>query len=270
MGEDLTTMLRSSNPVTEAAAYDPAAQRRLVDRAMGAPVADSVSGRPRIRRALSAAATVAALAAAATVWGNVHSAPVATAGIQLTRDGSDYVVRITEPERDSRELTAALKAQGLDIEVATVPVSPSLVGSIVAEGSTGGSAALQALSPEPCLALRGCEVGFRAPVGFTGDWSVSVGRRARPREDYASTASSFSPGERLACSPLLGQPVPDVVAALHGLGLTLEYRGAPNDSQDPTDYTGMLVEDVSPLSKDHVVVFARTGPLLDLRKPDGC
>jgi hypothetical protein len=125
---------------------------------------------------------------------------------------------ITNPLAAASQLTAVLRAHGLNITVQTVPVSPSLVGAIVYS-----DAPIIRTLWKPSCRVTGCPVGLVIPLGFTGSAEIAVGRPARPGEGYQSTADVFAPGEALHCSGLLGARATAALPVLRKLGLHVTW-----------------------------------------------
>ncbi|MGH9070322.1 MAG: hypothetical protein ACRDX8_03915 [Acidimicrobiales bacterium] len=145
-------------------------------------------------------------------------------------NGSDVAV-ITEPLAAKSQLDATFRRHGFDISVNVVPVSPSLVGSIVYS-----DIGVEPLQSGACFGGGGggCWVGLVIPNGFTGQGNVTVGRAARPGEAYASTADAFGPGEVLHCSGLLNAPVSDALPVLKATSLKVVWaETSPANTQAP-------------------------------------
>ena len=165
------------------------------------------------------AATVAAIGGLALGLFVLHS-PVpgrrapAEQLVALTIRHGTVTVLITNPLAAAGQLTAALRAHGLNIIVQTVPVSPSLVGTIVYTDAP----IIRSLW-KPACSVTGCPVGLVLPAGYTGRATIAVGRPARPGEGYQSAADVFAPGEALHCSGLLGAPATAALPVLRKLGL---------------------------------------------------
>lgn len=205
--------------------------------------------RPR-RRSLAAAAAAAAalLGAAGGLLATRGPAAPARPGrlgavrlVDFTRTNGKIVARITDPRAASSELDAVFHQHGLDISVRVVPVSPSLVGSIVALYESAGTSPITSMQHRPCL--KGgthCWVGLVVPADFNGAAKVFVGRAAEPGEVYDSSTSPFAPGEVLHChGQLLGEQVDVAAPVLRGLGLSVSWRenvpvGSPTTAPAPT------------------------------------
>jgi hypothetical protein len=97
----------------------------------------------------------------------------------------------------------------LNITVRAIPVSPSLVGTIVYSDVPS----IRSLQEGTCLGGgTSCEVGIVIPADFHGQANVVVGRAAQANETFCSSADVFGPGEVLHCSGILGKPVADAIA----------------------------------------------------------
>jgi len=148
-------------------------------------------------------------------------------------DGDQIIARITDPSAAAEQLTAVFKAHGLNIQVQTLPVSPSLVGTIVYSDVSN----VQSLQAGPCMSGggTGCDVGLVIPADFSGEAYVSVGRAAAPGEDYASSADVFAPGEVLHCSGILGQSTSTTASTLQEMGVTVRWDVQPTGSGSVPD-----------------------------------
>jgi hypothetical protein len=248
---DIDDLLCRANPVILVEPYPAAERNALLDR-----VTTFAPRHPRrARRPLALTGAVLTLTAIALVVQNSAGPSRALAGLELERDGSGYRVVVTDVERDAKDLTDAMHGYGYDITLAVLPVSPSLVGSIVSGSSSGGSDELQPLHDGPCLATAGCEVGFRIPADWKGKAVVVVGRVARPGERYASVASAFDDGEFLGCSFQRGMRVSELLPELARRGISVQYRpeGAPAGSMVQSDW---IVTDVLPGTATSAFLFA--------------
>ena len=133
------------------------------------------------------------------------------------------------PFAAKKQLDAAFAAHGLHIRVSLIPVSPSLVGTVVYLSDNGGSGAIQTLGRGPCITGGGaCPIRVAISSHFTGNGYITLGRPAKTGESYASTASAFAPGEALHCSGLIGAKVSAARPTLHAHGLTVAQWRAAN------------------------------------------
>ena len=192
---------------------------------------------PRARRrwwwwlaGIPATAAAAALIAAAVVahtggpggagrtGGTMQLRPDAHA-LAFTRVGRYIDVIVRDPLADEASYNAEFKAHGLDITLSLVPVSPSLVGTVVEISTSGpdGDSITTITAKGRCWTGGGgseCPVGLRVPVGFRGQASLVFGRAARPGELYESTTSASAPGEVMHGLNYVGKRVSSVLAML--------------------------------------------------------
>jgi hypothetical protein len=178
-----------------------------------------------------------------------------------TDSNGDVVARITNPDAAASQLDAVFAAHHLDISVTVVPVSPSLVGTIVFNDEPSGEniAPIQAGS---CLAGgTQCWVGLIIPAGFTGHADVTVGRAAKPGEIYGSADSSFGPGEALHCAGVFNQPVATAAPIVAAKGLTVEWRVGNSTTNLSSAPAGDYVVNGIPLSSTTVMLMVQPTPL---------
>ena len=167
-------------------------------------------GAPRRRRWLvsTLGASIAAGACAALVFAGSAVVHPSSAVAFSTAPGGDVIATVTDPFAAQKELNAAFAAHGFAITVALLPVSPSLVGTLISTSQDGPGSVIDPLQGGTCVSGGGgCPIGVKIPATFTGSGSITLGRPAQPGEPYDSTASAFAPGEALHCSGLLGKPV---------------------------------------------------------------
>lgn len=270
---DLDERLARWNPVQPTDMTDPAGAMEahaLLQAVLSQPAGPTAQEHSRPRRLRLAAIMAAAAAGAAVITGLVavvsspHHQPQAkrTLNEQLVtfsiRHGT-VTALITNPLAAASQLTAVLRAHGLHITVQTVPVSPSLVGTIVYT-----DAPIIRTLWKPSCSVTGCPVGLVFPAGYTGTATIAVGRPARPGEGYQSTADVFAPGEALHCSGLLGASATAALPVLRKLGIHATWWGPyPNwplnpprgasDDQHPERPTGYIIEG-DPTSAHNVVL----------------
>jgi DNA-directed RNA polymerase specialized sigma24 family protein len=129
----------------------------------------------------------------------------------------DVIVR--DPLADQASYNAEFKAHGLDITLSLVPVSPSLVGTVVEVSTSGpdGNSITTITAKGRCWTGGGgseCPVGLRVPAGYRGQATFVFGRAARPGEQYESTTGASAPGEMLHGLNYAGKRVSTVLAML--------------------------------------------------------
>jgi hypothetical protein len=286
---DEIKLLRAVRPAApEFADHDREHSRRLLLAAAAAKVpADhpdelltSPDGRQRRWRrrwliAIPAAAAVATGAFAAVSAG--HPADrTATPGagslradphaLAFTTSDGYITVIVRDPLADQASYNAEFKARGLDITLSLVPVSPSLVGTVV-EISTDGpdqNAITTITAHGKCWTGGGgseCPVGLRVPDGYRGQALVVFGRAARPGEQYESTAPVDAPGEALYGLNWRNQTVAAVLAMLrprHVTALFQEFRsGAMLGPKVPATW---YVDDGVPWAPGQVLLRVSPSP----------
>ena len=219
--------------------------------------------RRRRRLLVSALGTCVAVAVGAVVLfaGSAVVHPSSAVAFS-TAPGGDIIATVTDPFAAQKELDSAFAARGFDITVQLVPVSPSLVGTVVtfSLGNRNPASQIEPLEGGACVeGSAGCPIGVKIPATFTGSAYIVLGRPAQSGEAYAATASAFGPGEALHCSGLLGARVSAAAPVLAADGLTVtQWRasadgasGEPTNSQitatpPPPDYYIWSADPVSP------------------------
>jgi hypothetical protein len=199
---------------------------------------------PRWRLAVIMCAAAGAAAVALIVSTVAHSgAGTSTGGagrtaalrpdahaLAFTRVGGYIDVIVRDPLADQASYNAEFKAHGLDITLSLVPVSPSLVGTVVEVSTSGpdGDSITTITAKGRCWTGGGgsqCPVGLRVPLGYHGQAALVFGRAARPGEQYESTTSASAPGEVMHGLNYVGKPVSVVLAMLKQRHVTVPtYR----------------------------------------------
>ncbi len=182
-----------------------------------------VRQRRRLVFAVAAAAGVAALLFALTVA--LRPTPPAAAAVRFQTSGDYIVATVVDPYAAEQQLDAAFAAHGLHITLKLVPVSPSMVGSVVYMGSSADASQIGVLYSKTKQAPGGpLPIGLRIPIDFKGSADIVLGRAAKPGETYVSTGDAFAPGEALHGSGLMGMTVSEALVKLKALGLTAQWR----------------------------------------------
>jgi hypothetical protein len=215
--------------VSDAALADLAEQITMTS--AGMPAARRVSPAPGTRRRwwLAGIPVVAAAAALIATVVTVSEQPSGTSGVEharsdahalsFTRVGRYIYVIVRDPLADQASYNAEFKAHGLHITLSLVPVSPSLVGTVVEVSTAGpdGNSITTITAKGRCWTGGGgseCPVGLKVPVGYRGEAALVFGRAARPGEQYESTASASAPGEVMHGLDYVGKRVSTVLAML--------------------------------------------------------
>jgi hypothetical protein len=173
----------------------------------------------RLRTGVAALVAATSLAAVSLLV-SVPPAPAGAAGV-VRAD-------ITSRADAGAELAAVFKSHHFDIGVEELPVSPTLVGSILATqtsgNSTGSNGILGRITGTCAGGAGACTQGLLLPSHFSGQMLVLVGRAAKAGEKYAESADVFRPGELLAGTSLLGRTVGAAVPLLESLHVDVLWK----------------------------------------------
>lgn len=164
----------------------------------------------------------------------VMSGSPASASVEvLVRDGF-ITIRLTDAQSRASEIEKIAAEHGLNIEVVTEPVGPSNVGRFIRSSSTplpdGGT-------------VEGSDGqsfnGFRLPVDWPGELTLSYGREADAGESWGAVSNALAPGEAAACLDVLGKPLDAVVERLRDRSLNVRvFVMDPGDTEVQADATG--------------------------------
>lgn len=193
------------------------------------------------------------------------------ATLTFTRQGDYIDVRVRDPLADPERYRAELAAHGLKVELSLVPVSPSIVGTVVMMSSSEGTSAgdIKTITAKgECKTGGGgdiCPVGVRIRTGYTGTAKVVFGRAARRGEHYSSSAPVTAPGEVMHGMTFRNHRVGEVLAALKKRNVTVpEYRamtGNQNNVLRPGQVPpNWYVHDGVPWAKNQVLLFVAPKP----------
>lgn len=175
-----------------------------------------VATRERRRRSARMVAIAAAVVLVAATAGVFMSREQAAAGVDVARDGSDLVVRLTDLESDPSEVEQAAADAGLDVQVDEVPVGSAMVGRFVSADGDTLPGEVRTVDEHGV----GTFDGFRVPAGFTGTIRLHLGRAAKAGESWVVRSDATAPGEPLACTDLSALDVAGAVDLIerHGGG----------------------------------------------------
>lgn len=213
------------------------------------------------RRGVVAVATACLIAAGLLIAAPRLTSPAA-AGVEITRQGGYLVATVVDLNADPEAMREAFRERGLDIDLRLVPVSPSLVGEIVA--MSDDRAGIEHLPDR----ARGCPeelrcgpIGLRIPLAWEGHADVTLGRRTRPGETYVSSGSAFAPGEILHCvTGVIGASVANARSELSRRGIQpiwhADERGYGRILESPESILDWVVVGAIPASADSVHLFA--------------
>ena len=212
-------------------------------------------------RGAVAVATAALIAVGILIAAPRLTSPAA-AGVEITRQGGYLVATVVDLNADPDAMREAFRERGLDVDLTLVPVSPSLVGEIVAMSDDRPG-----IENVPDRA-RGCPeelrcgpIGLRIPLAWNGHADVTLGRRAGPGETYVSSGSAFAPGEILHCvTGVIGAEVANARGELSRRGIRpiwhADEEGYGRILDSPDSILDWVVVDAVPASAGSVHLFA--------------
>lgn len=235
--DDARALLDRAVPISDAEAVRPVREetrRALLESIMTADAAPERWAAPAKRRRFRLVAMPLALAAGCAVAaaslgllsgeepgtgkpgtsvspGGFDPRPVAA--LTFTEKKDHIEVRINDPLADPKRYREEFAAHGMKIKLSTVPVSPSVVGTIVMQDDGLGpdKRKISTIGEGRCVTGGGgdgkCVRGLRIPTGYGNDAEIVFGREARPGETFSSTNSAFAPGEALHCLDVRGLTV---------------------------------------------------------------
>jgi hypothetical protein len=228
----------------------------------------------RIVLAGVAAAIATGVVIAGQAWPAGQAPPAQAAVLSFARHGGYIDVIVRNPGADPQLYHDEFQAHGLNIRLNLLPVSPSLVGTVVFIDTLGpGGGSIRVITAKGRCRTGGggdeCPVGLRVPLGYRGQAAFTFGRAARPGERYESTASVDAPGEAMHGLAFRDKTVAAVLAMLrprHVTALFQDFRTAkflPAGKVRGTWY----VYDATPWAPQQVVLrvgTSRTDPLGDV------
>ncbi|MEU4224904.1 hypothetical protein AB0F17_11460 [Nonomuraea sp. NPDC026600] len=203
--------------------------REMMNAIMDAEPAPAAVTRRRWRRPLFALPITAAVISAA-VWAILT--PATASALDIKEEGDHYVIEVKDLTADPKVYESQLRGAGLDISLSVVPATPSFVGEIDPGPSSYQDKIKTIDRPEQCVLHRSCPIGVTIAKDFAGSAEITLGREARPGEEYEIIGSLDAPGEPLHCKPFYNRPVSEVRALLKGRGLAVgEYVTQGNEQQ---------------------------------------
>jgi hypothetical protein len=223
---DLSAQITATPPLEASLASHPHRPRRPLRAPLAAALALALlaSGALVATRVLSPAhRTPTSSPTASTPHPTARARPAQV--LSFTTSAGYITVIVRDPLADPSRYRAAFAAHHLDITLSLVPVSPSLVGTVVYTGQSAGSSEITTITARgKCYTGGGgsaCPVGVRIPIGFHGQAQLVFGRAARPGERYESTASPTAPGEVMHGLTFAGDTVAQVLAMLRQRDVTV-------------------------------------------------
>lgn len=274
-GRILTAPAEAAEPAVEPAAPRRRARRRLT------------VGLPLLATGVAAAAVAAALVTQSggsgdpgrgpgrpAPSGSTHGRVQLAAALSFTPKGGHIDVRIRDPYADPARYKQEFAAHGLHVSLSLVPVSPSIVGTVVMEDTSEGTRpgdVSEIRVKGACEVASGgddCTVGVRIRKGYTGTATIVFGRAARHGEQYESSAQATARGEAMHGMTYRGRHVSEVLAALAKRKVTVpEYRvmvGNESQVRRPGQVPGnWYVHDAVPWADGQVMLFVGPKPTED-------
>jgi hypothetical protein len=188
-----------------------------------------------------------------------------TAALSFTTSGNSITVRVIDPLADPNRYRAEFAQHHLHVTLSLVPVSPSLIGTLVyfSETPQGGITPITATGR--CFTGGGgsaCPVAVRISASFHGQAQIVFGRAARPGERYDSTAPVTAQGEVMHGVTFKGRTVAQVVPMLRQRGVTVPVYHFDDHGYGKLrrDVPGTwYVYDADPWASQQVVLFV--GPV---------
>jgi hypothetical protein len=199
------------------------------------------------RRGLLTGLSLAALAGAAALvaglllpGGNGPNSPAAIQAVSFTKKSGYITVIIRNPYADTSWYNADFARNHLNITLHLIAASPSVVGQFVelSTDTTARSNEIELINKSDChLEQATCPIGFKIPADFHGVADMTIGRPARPGEQYMTAGSIFDKGEALygLKDQVLGQPIGQVLAlfAKHHIKVDICRDSSTNNDIDP-------------------------------------
>lgn len=291
MNRDNDTLIRRLTPVTDRRAgkllpdetATTLADRITATAVPAVPAVPAEAAEPRSRRRLVTAvglplatAAAAGAAVAVVVIRDEPPSPYSTttpvaAALSFTPTGDHIDVRVRDPLADPKRYRAEFAARGLDVSLTLVPASPSIVGTVVMQGTsedTPEDAITPITAKGECETGGGgdqCPVGVRISTDYKGTAEIVFGRAARPGEQYNSSAPVTAPGEAMHGMKFRNHRVGEVLAALKKRNVTVpEYRAttanASNVLRPDQVPATWYVHDGVPWAKNQVLLFVGPAP----------
>jgi hypothetical protein len=198
---------------------------------------------PVILSTLGAAAVVVLVVLALLTSSAVRPTTAHGIAFRELADGA-VIARVTDPFAADAQLKAAFAKHGFNITLKLLPVSPSIVGTVIYTSGAG----IEPLQGGHCVSGGGaCPIGLRISSEFTGHGYITLGRPARAGEVYESTASAFAPGEALHCSGLLGAQVAAALAKLRAERLAVQWREEVSSASLPASSRSLIINGRPPM-----------------------
>ncbi|MET7463442.1 hypothetical protein [Nonomuraea sp. NPDC005501] len=193
------------------------------------PAATERHGRRRL--VLRAAVPGVALLAAAFLglsWllpAGLGLGPGTAAALDIKKEDGYFVIEVKDLYADAAAYESQLRDAGLDVTLRVIPSTPAFVGSVFPVSPTENRYLDEIKTidrPGDCDKLGGCPIGVKIPENFQGPAEITLGREARPGEQFENSTMIDALGEPLHCLPYIGRPVSEVRDMLRERGVTVQ------------------------------------------------
>jgi hypothetical protein len=186
--------------------------------------------------------------------------PTQAQALSFVTHGGSITVIVRDPLADPSRYRAEFAQHHLSISLKLIPVSPSLVGTLVYIGQSSGTTNLTPITAKGRCYTGGagsaCPVGVRIPAGFHGEADLVFGRAAKPGEQYESAASAFGPGEAMYGISISGERVSRILAQLRARHVTVPIFDDMGTHLRPDQVPGSwYVYDAVPWAPHQVMLF---------------
>ncbi|GII77391.1 hypothetical protein Sru01_23730 [Sphaerisporangium rufum] len=171
------------------------------------------------------------------------------AALDVRRSGGFFVVVVKDLYADPGRYRRELASLDLRIGIRVEPASPSAVGQVFVSAEDRATARAKGTHAVPsspditaiedrkvCGYWEKCTIGVRIRIGYRGTGEISLGRPARPGEQYTMPGWLAAPGEPLHCVDFVNRRKAEVVRMLREHGVRdvtfAGYRAPVPDAPD--------------------------------------
>jgi len=243
----------------------------LAEQIMSDPVPENGAGRKAAGRKASArrrwligipvaAGLAAAMSAAAVIFQLGPGGAGVAQALTFARHGRWIDVTVRNAFAEPQVYRAEFRAHRLKVKILLQPASPSAVGILDAYAGSGNDNRIRPLMAKNCHPSGYCPIGFRIPLDYHGWAALTIGRPAKPGEEYDIAGSATAPGEILHGLRVKGQTVAAVLGMLHrrhGTVARFNYESKYNDKFLPASKVPgtWFVYDVVPWAPQQVMLM---------------
>jgi len=184
----------------------------------------------------------------------------ASAKVSVRESAGFYEIRLANVLADPEAIRQALRQHGLNVKIQFIASSPSGVNKEVASYESPGGDRRVRWTYRRASSVDADLVTVRVPLDYRGELGIAIGRRARPGEQYQSSALSAQlPGEALHCADIEGKRIRDILPVLRQRHLRAHWRlGDPGVVVPLERVLDLSVGDTSPWAPGDVMIIAVT------------